>query len=74
MDTMVWGEGALREAAKKSVFFIGPATKRGRGVRAWPLRKNTFFEALKKILENMLWPLSSRGRGGGKASMASALK
>ena len=28
----------LREAAKKVIFFSGPATKRGRGkVRAWPL-------------------------------------
>ena len=36
----------LREAAKK-FFFIGPATKRGGGVRAWPSRKNYFFKALK---------------------------
>ena len=38
---------SLREATKKS-FFSGPATKRGGGVRDWPLRKRTFFEALKK--------------------------
>ena len=32
-------------------------------LRTWPLRKNTVFEALKKILEIFLWPLSSIGGG-----------
>ena len=31
---------------QQSYFFSGPATKGGR-VRAWPLGKNNFFEALK---------------------------
>ena len=39
--------GNFREAAKNRSFFSGPATERGEGVRAWPLRKNTVF----------LWPL-----------------
>ena len=39
----------LREAAKKVLFFSGPATK----------EKNTFFNVMKKFL----WPLS-RGGGG----------
>ena len=52
---------------KKCVFFSGPATKRGGGVRAWPLRENTVFWSSKKILEKNLWQLSSRG-GGGKAT------
>ena len=33
---------------KKVLFFSGPAI-RGGGVRTWPLRKKTFFEALKKL-------------------------
>ena len=32
----------FREVAKKS-FFSRPATKRGRGVRAWPLEKKLLF-------------------------------
>ena len=35
----------FREAAK-NIFFSGPTTKRGGGVRAWSLRKKNFFEAL----------------------------
>ena len=49
-------QGLLWEAAKNRSFFSGPATKRGVG-RAWPLRKNTFFEAPQKI-RKILWPLS----------------
>ena len=61
----------FREAAKNG-FFSGSATKRGGGgVRAWPLRKNTVFWSSKKTLENILWPLSSRG--GGKALVAGPL-
>jgi len=37
----------LREAAKKSYFFWWLGFLEGG--RAWPLRKNNFFEALKKI-------------------------
>ena len=48
----------------KSNFFSGPATKRGGGGKAWPLRKNTFFEALKKIYG----PLSWRGGIPGRAT------
>ena len=44
---------SLRKAAKKIRFFSGPTTKRGEGVRAWPLRKRPFFEALKKKLWNI---------------------
>ena len=51
----------LRDAEKK-FFFSGPATKKGGGVKAWPLRKKTFFEA-NKIYDIFLWPLSSRGEG-----------
>ena len=40
----------VREAAKKSYFLSGPATKReGDGLKPGPLRKNHFFEARKKI-------------------------
>ena len=49
---------------KKSYFFSSSATKRGKGARAWPLRKFFFFEALKKIPKKSLqkmWPLSSKG-------------
>ena len=41
----------VREAAKKRSFFSGPATKRGGGVSALSLRKNTVFKALKKFLK-----------------------
>ena len=34
-DKVPWEKGS-----RKKVFFSGPATKRGVGVRAWPLRKN----------------------------------
>jgi len=33
----------------------------GGGVRALATKKKAVFEAQKKILEKMLWPLSSRG-------------
>ena len=36
----------LREAAKKALFLSGLATKRGGGVRAGPLRKNTFLKLI----------------------------
>ena len=41
------------------------------GVRAWPLRKNTVFEALKKSGKNLATKLE---RGGGKALVAGPLK
>ena len=51
----------LLRKLQKNVFFSGPATKRGRGVRIWPLRKNkNFFEALKIYFPEKMWPLSSR--------------
>ena len=52
----------LREAAKK-FFFSGPATKKGGGLRAWPLRKITFFEAgeEKKFPKNVAAQLEGRG-------------
>jgi len=50
----------LGKPQKITVFFIGPATMRGWGVRAWPLRKKSVFEDLKKILGNFLWPLCSK--------------
>ena len=54
----------IREAAIKKIrsFFSAPATKWGGG-RAWQLRKNTVFEALKKILEKNVW-LEGSGGGG----------
>ena len=36
----------LREAAKHGIFWVG--------VRAWLLRKKSFFEALKKILKKFV--------------------
>ena len=42
----------LGKPQKITVFFSGPATKRGGG-RTWPLRKRPFFEALKKFLETI---------------------
>ena len=36
--------GMLRKAAKKSCSTNGQAIKRGRGIKARPLRKNNFFE------------------------------
>ena len=53
-----------KESRKKNrSFFSGLATKRGGGVMAWPLRKKTFFEALKKFWNFFFWPLSSRWGG-----------
>ena len=70
----VLGLDLLREAViKLKVFFCGPATKGGKG---WPLRKNNFFEALKKNLTKKFaqkkGPLSSRGVG--KALVAGTQK
>ena len=48
----------LRETAK-SYSFSGLATKRkGRGVRAWPLKKKNFCSSKKN--PKKMWPLSSR--------------
>ena len=43
-DSFLVGKSSfvVRKAAKK-FFFCGMATKRGRGVRALPLRKKNFF-------------------------------
>ena len=54
----------LREPLKNVVFFRGPATKRGGGLKAGPLRKITFFEARKKNPKKM-WPKCSKLEGGG---------
>ena len=63
----VGSSGTWRKPQKnQSSFFGGPATKR-RGLWAWPLRKRTFFEALKNSKKNppqKMWPLRSRGVGG----------
>ena len=40
---------ALGKPQKIRSFFSGLATKLGGGVRAWPLRKNTFFKSSKKM-------------------------
>ena len=52
--------------------FLVARPLRGGGVKAWPLRKNTVFEALRKIRGKNLWPLSSR-REGDKALVAGQL-
>ena len=44
----------------KNGLFLVARSLRGGGIRAWPLRKKTVFEAIKKILEKILWPLSSK--------------
>ena len=38
------GHGKIREAAKNSYFFSGPATKRGGRVRPWPLETKLKLE------------------------------
>ena len=55
---------------KKLYIFSSPATKRG----GWMATKKKipFFEALKKNLEIIRWPLSSRGSG--KTLVAGSLK
>ena len=52
---------------KNGIFLVARPLRGGRGVRAWPPRKKTVFEVLKKNLETNLWPLSSRRGGGAKA-------
>ena len=37
------GSDPLREDEKKNVFIIARPLRGGRGERAWPLRKGTFF-------------------------------
>ena len=54
---------SCREPQKNNDIFL-VAHKRGGAVRAWPLRNNTVFEALKQVLGNCLWPLSLRGVKG----------
>jgi len=44
---MVTFNGYLRKAAKK-FFFSAPATKRGGGVTAMPIRKKNFFRSSRK--------------------------
>jgi len=61
----------LREAAKNMSFFSGTATKRGGEVRAWPLKKRLFFEALKKIWNFFV---ATKLEGGDKALVAGPLK
>ena len=53
-------QGYLRKAAKNSSSTSGPTTKMeggGGGVKAGPLRTNTFFEALRQEVRG---PLTSR--------------
>ena len=50
----------MKEAAKKRFLFSGPATKRVGGGKA--NKNRPFFEALKKMLETILWPLSLSGK------------
>ena len=59
------------EAAKK--FFKAARPLSGGGIRAWPLRKKEFSEALTKFLQKM-WLLSSKGGGRGKALVTGPLK
>ena len=53
----------------KFFFFSGRATKRGGGGEGRAAKKKELFLKLKKI-----WPLGSKGRGGGKALVAGPLK
>ena len=63
--TLVYGytQRTLREAAKKVIFFSGPATEKG-VIRAWPLKKNTFFGAIKNPPKNVATKFEGGGGGG----------
>ena len=62
----------LKEAAKKGIFFSGPATKRGGGKDLATKQKNLKLERRKKERKNQkMWPHIARG---GKALVAGPLK
>ena len=52
---------ALREAAKKVIFFIVQSTRRGKGVKGCALRKKNFFSFF--LISSRL--LTTKPRGGG---------
>ena len=53
----------LKDAARKGLFFSGPATKRGGGGGKGLASKKKYLLLIEKKIEFFLWPLSSRGLG-----------